>query len=120
MATGGYRARTIRTVAKLFAGGRLPLADWAQAGQFDLIRRSLGDIWGLGPYSIAHMLVLLGDFSEIPVDSIALRHLRDMHFNGRPVSAKVVVRPYEAYGKFQFLAYRFSRMAWRRRATESK
>ena len=37
----GYRARTIRTVARLTAEGKLPLDSWAEAGAFDLIRERL-------------------------------------------------------------------------------
>jgi hypothetical protein len=34
---------------------------------------------GIGPYAAAHCRMLLGDFSRIPVDSVAIAHLRDRH-----------------------------------------
>jgi 3-methyladenine DNA glycosylase/8-oxoguanine DNA glycosylase len=109
----GYRARTIRTLAKLTSAGRLPLDDWAAAGDFQRIRAALGDIWGIGPYALGHMLVLLGDYSCIPVDSEVIKYLRKTHFEGREVSAKEAVTPYERYGPLRFLAFKFGRMARR-------
>ena len=73
----------------------------------------MASVWGLGPYSVAHMLVLLGDYSEIPVDSEVLSYLRDTHFGGKAVSTKKAVKPYETYGKFRFLAFKFGCMARR-------
>ena len=61
----GYRARTIRTVARLFARGKLPLDDWAAQGDFDRVRAALADVWGIGPYALSHILVLLGDYRTI-------------------------------------------------------
>jgi len=34
---------------------------------------------GIGPYAAAHCRMLLQDFSRIPVDSVVIAHLRDMH-----------------------------------------
>jgi N-glycosylase/DNA lyase len=109
----GYRARTIRAVAKLTAESKLPLDEWAGSSDFATIRERLTAIWGLGPYSVAHMLVMLGDYGEIPVDSEVLSYLRETHFRSRHVTAKEAVKPYERYGKFRFLAFKFGRMARR-------
>ena len=109
----GYRAATVRTVAKLTADGKLPLDQWAAAGDWDRIRSSLAAIRGLGPYSVNHMLVLLGWYGDIPVDSEVLTYLRDTHFGGRAVAADKATQPYGRYGQFRFLAYKCHRMARR-------
>jgi hypothetical protein len=57
------------------------------------------------------MLVLLGSYERIPVDSEVLKYLRQTHFGGEHVSAKEAVKPYDSYGKYRFLAYKFGRMA---------
>ena len=93
------------------AGRKLSLDEWAAAGDWDRIRASLAAIRGIGPYSVNHMLVLLGWYGDIPVDSEVLKYLRESHFHGKPVSTAQAVEPYERYGRFRFLAYKFSRMA---------
>lgn len=107
----GYRVETVRTAARLVAGRKLPLDEWAAAGDWDRIRGSLAAIRGVGPYSVNHMLVLLGWYGDIPVDSEVIRYLRTTHFNGEPVSEKVAAAPYERYGKYRFLAFKCGRMA---------
>lgn len=107
----GYRVRTVRTVARLRADGKLPIEDWARVGDYDRIRASLGRIWGIGAYSINHILVLLGDFSQIPVDGEVLKYLRQAHFDGTPVDGREAVLPYQRFGKYQYIAYKFGRIA---------
>jgi N-glycosylase/DNA lyase len=109
----GYRAKTIRLVAKLTAEGKLRLDEWAREGEFDRAKASLKEIWGIGPYALNHVLVLLGDYSAIPVDSEVLAYLRKVHFRGKEVSAIEAVKPYGRYGRYAFLAFKFGRMARR-------
>ena len=107
----GYRGRTVHRVAQLYSEGELPLDSWASAGDFLAIRAALMEIWGIGPYCADHMLVLLGCYEHIPVDSEVLRYLRATHFHGRQVSAQEAVAPYERYGRWRYLAYKFARLA---------
>jgi len=109
----GYRARTIRTIAKLTAEDKLPLDDWAAQGDFTSIEQTVKAVWGIGPYSLRHIMVLLGKFDYIPVDSEILRYLRNTHFKGREVSESEAVRPYDRYGHMKYLAFKFGRMARR-------
>ena len=109
----GYRAGTILVAARLFTEGRLDLDAWATAGDFERVREALGAIRGVGPYCISHMLVLLGAYSEIPVDSEVLKYLRHTHFDGEAVEPPEATKPYDKYGSFRFLAFKFSRMGRR-------
>ena len=112
-ATLGYRARTVRAVARLTADGKLPLDNWARQGDFNRITHAVQSLWGIGPYALNHMLVLLGRYDAIPVDGEGLKYLRQTHFNGRAVSEHRAVSPYERYGSFRFLAFKFARIARR-------
>ncbi len=109
----GYRVRTVHELARLTADGRLPLDEWAAAGRFAEASAALGGVWGVGPYARKHALMLLGDFSDIPVDCEVLKYLRTTHFDGRPVSAAEAVAPYAEFDRFRFLAFKFGRMARR-------
>jgi len=107
----GYRTNTIYQISKLSEEGKLEIDKWAKDGDFERIKKELKLIKGVGDYSVNHMLVLLGNYSNIPVDSEVLKYLRDTHFGGKVVSPKEAVEPYEKYGKYRFLAYKFGRMA---------
>lgn len=106
----GYRSETILETARLSAEGRLDVDAWARAGDFERVRKTLGAIKGIGPYCVNHMLVLLGGYSDIPVDSEVLKYLRETHFGGKAVCPREAVRPYDRYGSFGFLAFKFGRM----------
>ena len=108
----GYRAKTVLLLSRLHEEGRLPLDDWAAQGDFTRIKETLMPVWGIGPYALAHILVLLGCYESIPVDSGAIAFLRKAHFGGKAVSPKEAVRPYERYGQYRFLAFQFSRGHW--------
>jgi 3-methyladenine DNA glycosylase/8-oxoguanine DNA glycosylase len=107
----GYRARTVLDIARRSDAGKLPLDEWAAAGDWERVAALLDVIWGIGPYAAAHIRMLLGDFSTIPVDGEVLKYLRGVHFNGRPISPKKAVEPYAHHGRFQFLAFKFGRIA---------
>ena len=109
----GYRANTIKDIARLYAAGKLELDRLAADGDYEQVRFILGKIKGVGPYTINHMLVLLGCYSEIPIDSEVLKYLREIHFDGEPVSPAEAVKPYEQYGEQKFLVYKFGRIARR-------
>ena len=109
----GYRTDTVCSLARLSAAGKLPLDEWAARGEYEQVRAALRAVRGVGPYSINHMLVLLGWYGDIPVDSEVLRYLRQTHFSGAPASPDEAVQPYERYGRYRFLAYKFGRMAGR-------
>ena len=110
LAPVGYRAGTIIELARRSAEERLAVDDWAHEGDFARVRQALGEIKGFGPYSINHVLVLLGAYDGIPVDSEVLTYLRRIHFDGREVGAAEAVQPYDRYGRFRFLAFKFGRM----------
>lgn len=106
----GYRAKTVLMLSRLHEDGKLPLDDWAAQEHFAKIRETLSPIWGIGPYALSHILVLLGCYDSIPVDTEATRFLSETHFGGEAISPKKAVRPYENYGKWRFLAFQFHRL----------
>jgi len=107
----GYRSRTILEISRLWEDGKNDIDKWAKEKDFEKIRNVLGNVWGIGDYCLNHILVLLGDYSFIPVDSEVLRYLKDVYFQGCDISAKEAVKPFEKYGKFRYLAYKYERMA---------
>ncbi|MCX7012720.1 MAG: hypothetical protein NTW86_09205 [Candidatus Sumerlaeota bacterium] len=111
----GYRAKTVLEIARIFHENEPPLDQWAMAGDFESITSFLRGLHGVGPYSVNHMLVLLGYYGEIPVDSEVLKYISKMHFQNQRITPKEAAVPYAEYGEFRFLAYKFLRMARRKR-----
>ena len=114
----GYRASTILNIAEMQEANRLPLDDLASEKKFYEIKRLLGSIKGCGQYTINHMLVLLGCYDSIPVDSEVLAYLREQHFEGKKISERQAVLPYAHFGEYKYLAYKFSRIVRRLNYTD--
>jgi 3-methyladenine DNA glycosylase/8-oxoguanine DNA glycosylase len=86
-----YGEERLRAIAKL--GFRAPTAIAATKRMLDdgaidreghgrsalLDHDYLLSLKGIGPYAAAHCRMLLHDFSRIPVDSVAIAHLRERH-----------------------------------------
>lgn len=107
----GYRAKTVLEVSRLTDEGKLDLDKWAKEKDYSRIRKSLISIWGIGDYCVNHLLVMLGDFSFIPIDSEVLKYLRETYFRGRQVSEKEAVKPFEQFQEYKYLVYKYERMA---------
>ena len=114
----GYRASTILNIAEMQEANSLPLDDLASEKKFDEIKRLLGSIKGCGRYSINHMLVLLGCYDSIPVDSEVLAYLREQYFGDKHISERQAVMPYNHFGEYKYLAYKFSRIVRRLNYTD--
>lgn len=96
----GYRADTIMTVAKLAHKETLD----------DVAIYRLADLRGLGPYATAHISVLRGDYSVIPVDS-EVRSYCVRHLGMRQPDTDTVHDHFSAWGSYRFLGYKLGRMA---------
>jgi len=61
---------------------------------------------GIGPYAAAHCRMLLHDFSRIPIDSVAIAHLRERH----DTSPADFIAARAACGAYLGLGYRLMRL----------
>lgn len=114
----GYRAKRILLLAQSIVEdklpGKLPLSkleevcDRSTLANFDAIDKQLSCISGFGPFTHANILMCMGFYNRIPVDTETVRHLRQFH--GRSgCTLRTVQKDLEAiyrrYEPFQFLAY---------------
>ena len=60
---------------------------------------------GVGGYTASHMMMLLGDFSRVPVDSEVTRFCKDRY----GIEPKEVDSFFERWGQYRFLGYKLSR-----------
>jgi N-glycosylase/DNA lyase len=105
VARAGYRGPYLRAVADDVASGRLDLEGLRDPGLPDeeVADRLLG-IAGVGPYAMAHMMMLLGRYRRLILDSWTRPKYRRL--SGRPrVTDKGIERAFRPYRQFAGLAF---------------
>jgi len=104
----GYRAPYVNELAHRVASGELDLEILKTKTLSTLdLRKELMSIKGVGGYAAANLLMLLGRYDYVPVDSWALKVVSNEFFGGEKVTPKQVLATFEGWGKWQGLAYWF-------------
>lgn len=104
----GYRAPYVLDLARNVAAGALDLEALRTA---DLptpeLRKRLLALKGVGPYAVANLLMLLGHYDAIPIDSWALTVVSKEWHGGAPVGSAEVEAAFARWGRWKGLAYWF-------------
>lgn len=104
----GYRAQYIYELAQRVASGELQLEALKTSSLPTAeLRKELMGIKGAGGYAAANLLMLLGRYDYVPVDSWALKVVSNEFFAGEKVTPKQVLSTFEKWGKWQGLVYWF-------------
>jgi 3-methyladenine DNA glycosylase/8-oxoguanine DNA glycosylase len=104
----GYRAPYVAELSQRVASGEVDL----EALKTNLLsslelRKELMTIKGVGGYAAANLLMLLGRYDYVPVDSWALKVVSNEFFAGEKVTPKQVLETFAPWGKWQGLVYWF-------------
>lgn len=104
----GYRAPYVLALARAVEVGELDL-EALKDGDLptEELQRELLRIKGVGNYAAANLLLLLGRYDHIPIDSWALRMVSQEWHAGEPVGPAEVEAAFEAWGEWKGLAYWF-------------
>jgi N-glycosylase/DNA lyase len=101
----GYRASSLRGLARRVAGGGLDLVSWNDpARPTPGIREEILSIDGAGPYVADNMLKLLGRYDGLGIDSWCRRKFSGMYHKGRAVKDRRIESFYEPFGAWRGLA----------------
>jgi 3-methyladenine DNA glycosylase/8-oxoguanine DNA glycosylase len=104
----GYRGAYLRTIARSVAAGALDLEMLGHTGpdarSDDEVAERLADLPGVGPYAVAHIMMLLGRYSRLVLDS-ATRPAYARLRGGRMVTDRTLRRRYRRYGRYAGLAF---------------
>ncbi len=104
----GYRNASVLRIARDVAEGKLDLEALKQS---DLptteLRKRLLALPGVGPYAAATLLMILGRYDELGIDTELRNHVSRKYFNGGPVTEKQMRAVYEHWGQWRYLAYWF-------------
>jgi 3-methyladenine DNA glycosylase/8-oxoguanine DNA glycosylase len=104
----GYRAPYVCELSQRVASGELDLEALKTSNLPTLeLRKELMAIKGVGGYAAANLLMLLGRYDYVPVDSWALKVVSSEFFQGEKVTPKQVLSTFERWGKWQGLVYWF-------------
>jgi len=104
----GYRAPYVLELARSVASGDLNLEGFRTADEpTEELRARLLDIDGVGAYSAANLLILLGRYDFIPVDSWARKMVSHEWHGGEPVRSVEVEAAFERWGSWKGLVYWF-------------
>ena len=104
----GYRAPYVLELARQVADGTLDLEGLKSSDvPTPELRRRLLAIKGVGDYAAANLLMLLGRYDFLPVDSWALKMVSQEWYNGEPVGRAEVEAAFERWGEWKGLAYWF-------------
>lgn len=104
----GYRAPYVLALARAVASGELDLEALKTADlPTDQLRKHLLALKGVGAYAAANLLMILGRYDYLPVDSWAFKLVSHEWFGGEPVGLAEVEAAFERWGPWKGLAYWF-------------
>jgi len=100
----GYRGQYLRTLASDVASGAVDLEALADPElPDDEVAARLLALPGCGPYATAHMMMLLGRYSRLILDSWT--RPKYARLNGRKASDRTIERRFRRYGPYAGLAF---------------
>ncbi len=104
----GYRNASVLRITRDVVEGKLDFEALKESGlPTHELRRRLLTLPGVGPYSAATLLMILGRYDELGIDTELKAHVSRKYFNGGPVSEKQMRAVYEHWGRWRYLAYWF-------------
>ena len=107
----GYRAPFVLDLARAVDSGKIDLEPLKTSSDSSAeLRRRLMTIRGVGSYAAASVLLLLGRYDFVPVDSTARASVSREWYGGQPVGADEVEAAFERWGAWKGLVYWF--WAW--------
>jgi N-glycosylase/DNA lyase len=104
----GYRGAYLRSLSADVASGVLDLEGLGGASREDVpddeIAERLLDLPGVGPYAAAHVMMLLGRYSRLVLDSWTRPKYAALN-GGRKAKDTTIIRRFRRYGPYAGLAF---------------
>lgn len=104
----GYRAPYILELAQRVTNGELDLEAYKTSPiSTPELRKQLLALKGIGAYAAANLLMILGRYDYLPLDTWALKMVSHEWYQGEPVTPNQVEAAFERWGQWKGLAYWF-------------
>jgi N-glycosylase/DNA lyase len=108
VARAGYRGAYLRSLAEAVASGEIDLEELASADPDELpddeVAARLLALPGVGPYAAAHVMMLIGRYSRLVLDSWTRPKFASLN-GGKPVKDSTIERRFRRYGGYSGLAF---------------
>ncbi len=102
----GYRAGYIYELSARITSGGLNLNDLINTSTSTAeVKKRLIEIKGVGNYAAASMLMLLGRYDQIPVDTVFRSFMKVKYFKNKQFSEEEGLSIYEEWGRWKYLAH---------------
>lgn len=102
----GYRGEYIRTLSERVASGELELeALQVDDRPTDELKAQLLSIKGVGEYAASTLLMLLGRYDYLAVDTVFRQFVSERYFDGQRPSDTNAKAIYDDWGEWKYLAY---------------
>jgi 3-methyladenine DNA glycosylase/8-oxoguanine DNA glycosylase len=109
VAGAGYRGPYLKTLSTDVARGRVDLETLASTSRDDLpddeVAGRLRELPGVGPYAAAHIMLMLGRYDRLILDSWTRPKYGRLLGKKRPVSDATIERRFKRYGRYAGLAF---------------
>jgi N-glycosylase/DNA lyase len=109
VAGAGYRGPYLKSLATDVAKGRVDLEALAGTSPEDLPDGAVADrllaLPGVGPYAAAHIMLMLGRYDRLILDSWTRPTYARLLGRKRPVSDRTIERRFKRYGRYAGLAF---------------
>ena len=104
----GYRSAYVWELAVAVVEGRLDLTKLEDPTLLtETLHDELRRLKGVGPYAAATMLMILGRYDYLAIDTELRAHVSKKYFDGQPASEAQIRSIYAPWGAWQYLAYWF-------------
>lgn len=104
----GYRSEYVYILAQRVTSGELNLEALKRSSlPTKELKKELLSIKGVGNYAAANLLMLIGRYDELAIDSIFHTYMSERYFNGQQPTDKEACAIYDEWGKWKYLAYWF-------------
>ena len=102
----GYRSPYILNLAQEIQSGKLDLESLKTTSvPTDQLRKELLSIKGVGNYAAANLLMLLGHYSYLTIDSWGIKMVSHEWYDDRTIAPSEVENAFEKWGEWKGLAY---------------
>ena len=109
VAGAGYRGAYLKELSAAVADGRVDVESLGRASRDavpdDEVAAELQALPGVGPYAAAHIMLMLGRYSRLILDSWTRPKYARLLGRRRPVSDRTIVRRFQRYGPYAGLAF---------------
>jgi len=109
VAGAGYRGAYLKALSLAVAEGRVDVESLGRASRDavpdDEVAAQLQALPGVGPYAAAHIMLMLGRYSRLILDSWTRPKYARLLGRKRPVSDRTMLRRFQRYGPYAGLAF---------------